>query len=202
MKTTINNKTLQKITVGVDEVGRGCLAGPVCAAAVYIPPGVEDSQFKDSKTLSSTRRTLLSKDIKLDCIWHIAFASVEEIGRLNILHASLLAMRRAIEGVQQQLPDLPIYALIDGNQKVPGTTVEQLTMIKGDQRSTAIAAASIIAKVERDSLMIELSKEFPKYGFESHKGYSTTAHKQAIAEFGPIHVHRKTFAGVKEFLKP
>lgn len=183
--------------IGVDEVGRGCLAGPVYAGAVVIDTLSEFKEYTDSKTLSASRRKSLSTHILEHHKVGIGFASVEEIARFNILQAALLAMKRAVLSLQVDTGHL----LVDGNQKIPGLDgFSQTTLIKGDLRAEPVAAASIVAKVTRDELMEKMSADFPKYGFEKHKGYSTKAHKQAIAQWGPTKVHRKTFSGVREHL--
>lgn len=183
--------------IGVDEVGRGCLAGPVVAAAVIFKSDFLADSVTDSKLLSEQRRQELSTLIYQSHSVGLGSASVEEIEEINILQASLLAMRRAVEKLGQTQGHL----LIDGNQKIPGMDDWiQTTVIKGDLRVPQISAASIVAKVYRDQLMRDLGKQFTKYGFEKHKGYSTERHKRAIAKFGPCELHRKTFSGVKEFI--
>lgn len=186
---------------GVDEVGRGCLAGDVYAAAVVLPHHDWDSELTDSKLLSEERREYWSDKIRNEALFGIGIASVQEIGELNILQASLLAMKRAIEQIQNVSSGV---VLIDGNKKIPSlaTHYAQQTFVKGDLRLAPISAASIVAKVARDQKMKELAIEYPEYGFELHKGYATPVHKQAIQKYGPCHVHRKTFSGVKEFLRP
>jgi ribonuclease HII len=183
--------------VGVDEVGRGCLAGPVFAAAVILPENLPFSGLTDSKKLSEKRREELSLLIHQHCQVSIAFASVIEIDQFNILQASLLAMKRAVEGLNIE----SAHVIVDGNQKIPQLTMEQTTVIKGDLRAEPIAAASIVAKVYRDQQMKDLAKDYPGYGLEDHKGYATASHKQAIAQLGPQFFHRKSFAGVKEHIK-
>lgn len=184
--------------IGVDEVGRGCLAGPVYAAAVIINPLKDFSHFTDSKLLSEVRREEMLIEIQMHHQVSIGFATIEEIERLNILNASLLAMRRAVEG----LGVTSGHVLVDGNQKIKGLSVQftQTTLIKGDLRAAPISAASIAAKVTRDKLMAEKALMYSHYGFERHKGYATEEHRQAITKYGPCPEHRKTFAGVKEFL--
>lgn len=182
--------------IGVDEVGRGCLAGPVHAAAVIIPDDFDTSELTDSKKISAKRRKVLSEEIHQGCLVSIAFASLEEIEKLNILHASLLAMHRAVFGLKQS----EAYVIVDGNQKIPNMPFPQTTIIKGDFRAAPIAAASIVAKVFRDELMDDLARDYPGYGMENHKGYGTKTHKEAIAKLGPTPMHRATFAGVREFL--
>jgi len=178
--------------VGVDEVGRGCLAGPVVAAAVALPEDISYLGITDSKKLTPQKRQELDKVIKEKAIaFSIAAVPPETIDRINILNASLLAMKQAIKG----LPIIPKAILIDGNQALD-IEIVQRTLIKGDSRSCSIAAASIIAKVYRDSLMNEFSKKYPQYGFESHKGYATKVHKERLKAFGPCPIHRISFKGV------
>lgn len=182
--------------VGVDEVGRGCLAGPVYAAAVSFNSDFLSDLVTDSKLLSEKRREELAKEIKAHHQVGVGFASVEEIDEINILQASLLAMKRAVE----DLGATSGHLLIDGNKKIPHLSAkfQQTTIVKGDLRVSLISAASIVAKVTRDQLMKELALSYPHYGFEAHKGYSTAAHKKSILTYGPCIVHRRTFAGVKE----
>lgn len=181
--------------IGVDEVGRGCLAGDVYAAAVILGENYPEG-LTDSKKLSPARRKKFSNLIFQSCKVSIAFATLEEIAELNILHASLLAMQRAVIGLGVDGG----HVLVDGNQRIPGLkTFEQTTLIKGDLRAEPIAAASIIAKVARDEEITEMAEQYPGYGFEDHKGYATQAHKEAIAKLGPCKIHRRTFAGVREF---
>lgn len=183
--------------IGVDEVGRGCLAGPVYAAAVIIDTSKKYDHFKDSKQLSASRRESLCSEILENHFVGISWATVEEITQLNILWAALLAMKRAIE----KLVVSQGHVLVDGHLKIPNLEgYIQSPLIKGDQRATPIAAASIVAKVHRDNLLKEVASEYPEYGFERHKGYSTVAHKEAIARWGPTKIHRPTFTGVKEYL--
>lgn len=174
---------------GVDEAGRGPLAGPVCAAAVILPPEAELSGLNDSKKLSEKKREQLFPEIqRLALAWSVAFASVEEIEERNILGATMLAMNRAISGLSLR----PELALIDGNRnreiQVPSRCV-----VHGDARCASIAAASILAKVSRDRLMVELAREYPQYGFDRHKGYGTRAHYAALREYGPCPAHRPSF---------
>lgn len=178
-----------EIICGVDEVGRGPLAGPVCAAAVILPKGLEIPGLNDSKKLTDKRRRELMPIIKEQSLaYGIAFASHEEIDQINILQATFLAMQRALS----QLKIRPDLALIDGNrQKDFGINVE--TVVKGDSRSANIAAASVLAKVTRDDYMEAMAAEYPGYGFEIHKGYGTKAHYEALAAYGPSPIHRMTF---------
>ena len=178
-----------QMVCGVDEAGRGPLAGPVCAAAVILPPHLEIPGLDDSKKLSDKRRRELFPIIKEQAIaYGIGLASHEEIDEINILQATFLAMERAIA----QLQIKPEYALIDGNRtKDFGLPVK--TVVKGDSLSANIAAASVLAKVTRDMLMEEAAVEYPGYGFEIHKGYGTRAHYDALREKGPSSIHRMTF---------
>lgn len=187
-----------KPVIGVDEVGRGCLAGPVYAAAVIINEKNDFSEYTDSKKMTEKRRETLCAHIQEHHLVGVGFATVEEIDRINILQASLLAMKRAILKLGQSSG----HVLVDGNQKVPHLqeSFVQTTLVKGDLRATPVAAASIVAKVTRDRLLKEMGVQYPGYGFEKHKGYSTKVHKEAIAEYGPCPEHRSTFSGVKEFL--
>ena len=174
---------------GVDEAGRGPLAGPVCAAAVILPPNFEIAELNDSKKLTDKRRRELMPIIKENAIaYGIGFATHQEIDQINILQATFLAMERAL----QQLNVKPDMALIDGNrEKDFGLPV--ITVVKGDSRSANIAAASILAKVTRDDLMIDYARQYPQYGFEVHSGYGTKAHYEALGNHGPSPIHRMTF---------
>ena len=175
---------------GVDEAGRGPLMGPVCAAAVILPEDVELEGVNDSKKLSEKKREALFEVIKKKAVaWSVAFASVEEIEEVNILNATYLAMNRAIEGLSVPAD----YALIDGNRVPKDIKIECETVVKGDSKSLSIAAASILAKVSRDRLVLEYDKEFPEYKFADHKGYGTAAHIEAIKKYGPCKYHRPSF---------
>lgn len=178
-----------RLICGVDEAGRGPLAGPVCAAAVILPANVEIPGLNDSKKLSDKKRRELYPIIKEKAVaYGIAFADHKEIDEINILQATYLAMERAIN----QLSIKPEFALIDGNRaKDFGIPVE--TVVHGDSLSASIAAASVLAKVTRDDLMLEMAKEYPEYQFEIHKGYGTKAHYAALTEYGPSPIHRMTF---------
>ena len=178
-----------KLICGVDEAGRGPLAGPVCAAAVILPPNLEIPGLNDSKKLTDKRRRELMPIIKEQAIaWGIGFASHEEIDQINILQATFLAMERAMAQLQVK----PELALIDGNrEKDFGLPVK--TVVKGDSLSANIAAASVLAKVTRDELMEKMAEEYPQYSFEIHKGYGTKAHYAALTEHGPSPIHRMTF---------
>ena len=174
---------------GVDEAGRGPLAGPVCAAAVMLPPGLVIPGLNDSKKLSDKRRRELFPIIQQEAVsFGIAFASQEEIDEINILQATFLAMRRAME----QLNPQPEFALIDGNRETD-FGVPCKTVIKGDSLSANIAAASVLAKVTRDNWMMEAAEKYPGYGFEIHKGYGTKAHYAALEKLGPCPIHRRSF---------
>ena len=174
---------------GVDEAGRGPLAGPVCAAAVILPAEAELPGLNDSKKLSEKKREQLFPEIqRIALAWSVAFATVEEIEERNILGATMLAMNRAIEGLSLR----PELALIDGNRNKE-IEMPSRCVVHGDARCASIAAASILAKVSRDHLMVELSREYPQYGFEQHKGYGTRAHYEALREYGPCPAHRPSF---------
>ena len=178
-----------RIICGVDEAGRGPLAGPVCAAAVILPPNVEIPGLNDSKKLSDKKRRELYPVIKEQALaYGIAFADHNEIDEINILQATYLAMERAIN----QLAVRPELALIDGNRaKDFGIPVQ--TVVQGDSLSASIAAASVLAKVTRDDYMLKMAEEYPGYAFEIHKGYGTKAHYAALTDFGACPIHRKTF---------
>ena len=177
------------VVCGVDEAGRGPLAGPVCAAAVILPPHTQIPGLNDSKKLTDKRRRELMPVIKEQALaYGIAFATHEEIDEINILQATYLAMERALA----QLAVKPDVALIDGNRaKDFGLPVK--TVVHGDSLSASIAAASVLAKVTRDDLMMQMAEEYPQYGFEIHKGYGTKAHYEALTAHGPSPIHRMTF---------
>ncbi len=177
------------IVCGIDEAGRGPLAGPVCAAAVILPPDWEPDGLDDSKKLSPARREALYDEITRRALaWSVAFASEQEIDEVNILQATFLAMRRALAG----LKSAPDFALVDGNRD-PVLGIPTRCEIKGDGRYACIAAASVLAKVSRDRLMDEMDARYPQYGFVRHKGYPTKAHYEALAKFGPCPIHRRSF---------
>ena len=174
---------------GVDEAGRGPLAGPVCAAAVILPRGLEIDGLDDSKKLSGKKREKLFDDIVNAAVsYGIAFAGVEEIEEYNILGATFMAMNRAIE----QLSPKPELALIDGNRN-KGICIESRCVVKGDSKCADIAAASILAKVTRDRYMLEMAEKYPQYRFEQHKGYGTKLHYEMLREYGPSPIHRRDF---------
>lgn len=181
---------------GVDEAGRGPLAGPVVAGCVILPLDFDSvPPYKDSKKLSPAQRDRLYAALHdSGALIGVGIASVEEIDQINILQASLLAMRRAVDNCA----DRPDFLLVDGTFRVPAE-LPQLTLVRGESKSASIAAASIIAKVTRDRLMAEYHVQQPQYNFLQHKGYPTKAHRAALAEHGPSPIHRKTFRGVREF---
>ncbi len=181
---------------GIDEAGRGPLAGPVVAAAVVLPPDCDLPGVTDSKKLSARRREQLFVPIRRQALAvGVGIVDAAQIDRLNILQATLVAMTQALE----RLKVTPGHLLVDGITPVP-VSIAQQTIKQGDSRSLSIASASIIAKVVRDRMMLVYDKRYPQYGFAAHKGYGTAAHRQAIAACGPCELHRKTFAGVREYL--
>jgi ribonuclease HII len=184
------------LTCGVDEAGRGPLAGPVYAAAVILDPARPVAGLADSKTLTPRQRETLALEVRLRAVaWAVASASVEEIDTLNILQASLLAMRRAVE----QLAVTPQLVLVDGLHR-PRLTIPVRAIVRGDATVAEIAAASILAKVARDTEMLALHQQHPQYGFDRHKGYPTSAHLAALREHGASAVHRRSFAPVRSLL--
>ena len=183
------------ITAGVDEVGRGCLAGPVVSAAVILREGINLSLLKDSKKITFKKRIEIAKHIKLNSIYAVGMASVEEILKINILQAALLSMKRAID----QLPIKTDLILIDGNFAPQGLKNFK-TIINGDEKVKSISAASIIAKVYRDELMIKLSKKFQNYAWERNFGYGTKAHMEGLRKFGITSHHRKGFKPIHKML--
>lgn len=184
-----------EIVCGVDEAGRGPLAGPVYAAAVILPKGHIIEGVNDSKKLSEKKRDELFDKVIDECAaYSVGIATEQEIDEINILQATFLAMRRAVEGLNVK-PDI---ALIDGN-KTPGLDIEQRAIVKGDGKSANIAAASIIAKVSRDRYMLEMAAKYPEYQFEKHKGYGTKLHYEMLEKYGVSPIHRKTF--LKKFFE-
>ena len=180
-----------KAVCGVDEAGRGPLAGPVCAAAVILPENTIIDGVNDSKKLSEKKREALFDVIKSSArSYCIAYATVEEIESMNILNATMLAITRAVEGLDVKAD----YAMIDGN-RLPDLNIDSEFIIKGDAKSMSIAAASILAKVSRDRLLCEYAKEYPEYQFDKHKGYGTKAHIEALKKYGPCPYHRMSFLG-------
>ena len=192
LEYTIENELYEQgftSVCGVDEAGRGPLCGPVCAAACILPLGLSIEGLNDSKKLSEKKREALFEVIKKEAIaWAIAYGTVEEINSTNILEATLLAMRRAIDA----LPVKPDFALIDGNIS-RDFQLPVRSVIHGDAISPSIAAASVLAKVSRDRICLELDKEYPQYGIAIHKGYGTKAHMQALREYGPAPIYRTKF---------
>lgn len=178
-----------KTICGIDEAGRGPLAGPVFATAVILPENIIIEGLNDSKKLSEKKREKLFDIIKEQAVsYSIGFATEEEIDDINILQATFLAMKRAFDGLEVK----PDFALVDGNRK-PTLDAETMTVVKGDANSASIAAASILAKVSRDRLMYKIDKIYPVYQFAKHKGYGTKLHRELLKEYGPCPVHRKTF---------
>jgi len=189
------NYSIEQVA-GVDEVGRGPLAGPVIAAAVILDPNNPIEGLTDSKKLTEKKRESLSVEIKEKALsWSIARAEIEEIDEINILQASLLAMQRSVEGLTVQ----PAHCLVDGN-KLPKLSCSAEAIVKGDLKEQAIGAASIIAKVARDNEMVEMDNVYPGYGFAKHKGYPTKVHMEALTQIGICEIHRKSFAPVKRLL--
>jgi len=186
----------QNKIAGVDEVGRGCLAGPVFAAAVILNKKINKKNIRDSKKISFDERLLLSKYIKKNSIYAIGTASVNEIEKINILNASLLSMQRALN----KLKFYPVVAYIDGPFAPKDVKVKCKTFIKGDEKIISIAAASIIAKVSRDLFMIKLAKKYPKYNWHKNFGYGTKEHILALKRFGATTIHRKKFSPVHNIL--
>lgn len=177
------------VVCGIDEAGRGPLAGPVCAAAVVLPTDLEIEGLNDSKKLTEKKREALFDVVKEKALaYSIVMIDEKTIDEINILQATLLAMRRAVEALDVK----PDAALIDGNQK-PGLSIEERTVVKGDAKSMSIAAASILAKVSRDRFMLELDEQYPQYQFAKHKGYGTKLHYECIEEYGISPAHRLTF---------
>ena len=176
------------VVCGIDEAGRGPLAGPVFAAAVILPQSVVIDGLDDSKKLSEKKRDMLFEEIKEHAVYAVASASEREIDEINILNATFLAMRRAFDA----LPQRPQAAFVDGN-RLPKLPVPAKAIVKGDSLSASIAAASIMAKVSRDRYMLELDKKYPEYCFAKHKGYGTKLHYEKIREYGISEVHRRTF---------
>ena len=183
-----------KIIAGVDEVGRGSLVGPVYAAAVILKKSINTKLLKDSKSISSSKRKVLYKHIKKNSIWAIGKASLEEIENLNILNASLLAMKRAIKKLKKK----PSYVLIDGNRLPRIKNYKLKSIIKGDQKIPSISAASIIAKVKRDKMISNLGKKFKRYNWHKNFGYGTRQHLKTIKVLGVTRHHRKTFSPINK----
>lgn len=185
-----------KLVAGVDEVGRGPLIGSVVAAACILPSEYDLPNLMDSKKLTEKKRSVLNELIRSQAVaWSIAEASAGEVDEINVLQASLLAMKRAVENLESQ----PEFVLVDGN-KLPQWRYQAQAIVGGDGSEPCISAASILAKVYRDQQMIELGKQYPQYGFERHKGYPTKQHMEALKEYGVLPEHRKTFGPVKKLI--
>jgi len=188
----------QRLVCGVDEAGRGPLAGPVAVAAVILDPRRPIEGLGDSKALSEARRDALAPLIRERALaWHLEFVSVEEIDRLNILHATMAGMARAVQALRPQAG----HALVDGNRIPPGLPCPAEALVKGDAREPAIMAASILAKVGRDQLLVQMDAMYPGYGFAVHKGYPTPMHLEALRRLGPCDQHRRSFAPVRACLE-
>jgi ribonuclease HII len=186
------------LSAGVDEAGRGPLAGPVFAAAVILDPARHIRGLRDSKVLTAERRDELATEIRAHAIaWAVASADVQEIDQLNILRATMLAMRRAVEA----LSVVPVEAIIDGNQ-CPQLNCRVYAIVKGDRDVASISAASILAKTARDALLIQLDVLYPNYGFAQNKGYGTPEHLAALDRYGPCAIHRRSFAPVAQISLP
>ena len=187
---------MKRIIAGVDEVGRGSLIGPVYAAAVILKKNINKKELKDSKKLNKNKREVLAKYIKKNSTWAIGSASLKEVDKINILNASLLAMKRAIKKLKKK----PTLVLIDGNKLPVMENYKLKSVIKGDQKISEISAASIIAKVSRDRLVTNLSKKFKKYSWSKNAGYGTKDHIVAIKKYGVTKFHRKTFKPIHNIL--
>ena len=190
------------VVIGVDEAGRGPLAGSVVAGAVILDPSNIPDGINDSKKLSVKKRDSLYNVLIKNAICGIGIASVEEIDEVNILNATYLAMNRAISEVMKQCAEPPTIALIDGNKIPKNCPCPAVSVVKGDTKSLSIAAASIIAKVTRDKMMLELHEKHPEYQWDSNSGYGTKAHREALDKHGITEHHRKTFSPIKEMLMP
>lgn len=195
LSLTCPDFSLPRPVAGVDEAGRGPLAGPVVAAAVIVPDDWQLAGLNDSKKLTAARRESLVEAIQSTSIaWAIGEASEEEIDRINILQATFLAMRRALEGLRTP----PASVVVDGNRVIPGWPTPQLAVVEGDGKVVSIAAASILAKTHRDHRMREMDGVWPGYGFAVHMGYPTPIHLKALADRGPCPIHRKSFGPVRK----
>lgn len=179
---------------GVDEAGRGPLAGPVVCAAVILPDGFTHRLVKDSKVLTASQREEAALFIRETCVWSVSFCSVEEVDRLNILWASMEGMRRAVCA----LSEVPEHVLVDGDRVPLGLLCPAEAIVKGDAKHACISAASILAKTERDRMMVEAACVYPEYGFDRHFGYATPDHLAALAQYGPCPLHRKSFAPIRD----
>lgn len=180
----------KKLECGCDEAGRGCLAGPVVAAAVILPAGFNSSELNDSKKLTEKQRNRLRIIIEENALtWAVSFVSETEIDKINILNASILGMHRAIEQLKME----PEFIIVDGNKFKPYKNIPYQTIVKGDSKYLSIAAASVLAKTHRDDLMKKLHAEFPQYGWDKNKAYATKEHRRALNEFGYSDYHRRSF---------
>jgi len=198
MLASFSNKYIE---VGVDEVGRGCLAGTVVAAAVILPLDFYHDTLTDSKQLSFSQRETIEEEIKKDAIaWAIGEASIEEIDKINILQASILAMHRALDKIFEESLQIPELILVDGNRFKPYNFIPYQCVVKGDAKFFSIAAASVFAKNYRDKKMIALAQQHPEYAWESNMGYPTPTHKKAIQKYGLTPYHRKTFKPCAELI--
>lgn len=187
-----------RLEAGCDEAGRGCLAGPVVAAAVILPPDFRDRDLDDSKKLSAKKRDRLRPLIEREALaWAVGVVSEQEIDQINILNASFEAMHRALDGLETR----PDFLLIDGNRFKPWSDVEHLCVVGGDGKYASIAAASVLAKTWRDAYMVKVHEEFPVYGWDRNKGYGSTHHRKAIAEHGVSPHHRHSFRLIDEQMK-
>jgi ribonuclease HII len=194
----LSNHSGKILEAGLDEAGRGCLAGPVVAAAVILPPDYYHPVLNDSKQLQKKDREMLREEICKEAVhWAVGVVSHEEIDQINILNASFLAMHRAVD----QFPRKPEFLIVDGNRFTKYETIPHECVVKGDGRYFSIAAASVLAKTFRDDLMTKLAAEFPQYGWETNAGYPTIKHREAIAEFGTTPHHRLTFRLLPETLE-
>ncbi len=204
MNSELNFDNCISPLIGIDEVGRGCLAGPVVAGAVIFKSDIDQEIYIDSKKTNESQREILAASVHRHHFVGIGWASVEEIDQINILQATFLAMRRAIEKLnlpKAQKNETRGTLLIDGRDRIPKLDhFEQRPIIKGDQKVRLISAASLVAKVARDQFMVELSQTGAQYGFEKHKGYGTLFHRNQIQKLGPTKWHRQTFGGVKEYI--
>ena len=186
----LKNFSGKNLECGCDEAGRGCLAGPVVAAAVILPTDFESSELTDSKKLTENQRNKLRKIIEEKALaWAVAFVSEKEIDKINILNASILAMHRAV----QQLKIQPEFIIVDGNKFKPYKNIPHQTIVKGDSKHLSIAAASVLAKTHRDEFMYELHEKFPQYGWDKNKAYATKQHRQALIDYGYSEFHRMSF---------
>jgi ribonuclease HII len=195
--------------MGVDEVGRGCIAGPVCAGVVVFNDknltNADLETYIDSKKIPEHKRDVISAQIKKDHYFALGWATAEEIDELNIRQATLLAMSRAVIALNKKIDISQGTLLVDGRDIIPALipkfgALDQRAVIQGDKHVRQISAASIVAKVARDQLMKKMSVDYPQYGFEKHKGYGTEVHREAVKKYGVLSIHRKSFGGVKEFI--